>query len=141
MDNGQLTTKAMENPDSHSQLSTVNCQLALGLLDKAIRERNDENGIGGATKVAAEMGISDSLVSQLRSKVYPKPEKKFYPLIIELYGKETVKCPVIGIEIALTRCRRERERPYSSANPTRVELSGTCPTCQHNPLRDPKRGN
>ena len=112
-------------------------EYVLGLLEKAIRERNDDNGIGGAAKVAAEMGISDSLVSQLRSKSYPKPERKFYPLIIELYGKETVDCPVIGIEIPLTRCRRERERPYSSANQTRVELSGTCPTCRHNP----KRGN
>ena len=50
-------------------------EYVLGLLDKAIRERNDENGIGGAAKVAAEMGISDSLVSQLRSKSYPNPER------------------------------------------------------------------
>ena len=102
---------------------------ALELLEKAIADRNDERGIGGAAKVAAELGTSDSLVSQLRAKSYPsKSSPKWFRKIIEKYGNETIFCPVVG-EIPLERCRVERERPYSIANPTRGELSRTCPKC------------
>jgi DNA-binding transcriptional regulator YdaS (Cro superfamily) len=103
------------------------------LLVQAIAERNDERGVGGAVKVAGELGCSSSLVSQLVSGKYPKSAgPKWATLIIEKYGRETVNCPVIG-EISLERCRIERERPYSMANPTRGDLSRTCPTCKVKP--------
>jgi DNA-binding transcriptional regulator YdaS (Cro superfamily) len=97
------------------------------ILAQAIADRNDARGIGGSAKVAAELGCTASLVSQLASGVYKSP-RKWTPLIIEKYGNETVACPVIG-EITQDRCRAERERPYSMANPTRGELSRTCPKC------------
>jgi hypothetical protein len=103
------------------------------ILVKAIADRNDERGVGGAVKVAAELGCSSSLVSQLVSGDYPKSAaRKWSVLIVEKYGQETVCCPVIG-EISLERCRIERERPYSMANPTRGELSRTCPKCGGKP--------
>jgi hypothetical protein len=106
---------------------------ALDLLEKAICARNDDRGVGGAAKVAVELGTSDSMISQLRGRSYPKRSaSKWYLLIIEKYGQETVRCPVIG-EISLERCRTERERPYSMANPTRGELSRTCPKCGSKP--------
>ena len=99
------------------------------ILLQAIADRNDERGIGGAAKVAAELNTSSSLISQLVSGSYrASAARKWSRLIIEKYGNETVACPVIG-EISLERCRIERERPYSMANPTRGELSRTCPKC------------
>jgi len=97
------------------------------ILAQAILERNDERGIGGSSKVAAELGCTPSLVSQLASGTYPSP-RKWTPIIMEKYSNETVDCPVVGA-ISLERCRIERERPYSMGNPTRGELSRTCPKC------------
>lgn len=101
----------------------------LPILEKAIAERNDERGVGGATRVADELGCSPSLISQLLSGTYPNPARK-YRKIVEKYGYETVLCPVIGDSISLERCGKERERTYSTVNPTRVAFSQTCPTCQ-----------
>lgn len=100
----------------------------LPLLERAITERNDERGCGGAARVAGELGCTDSLISQLRTLSYPSPQK-WYRRIVEKYGNETIDCPVVG-EISLERCSRERERPWSSANPTRWALSQTCPVCE-----------
>jgi hypothetical protein len=100
----------------------------LPILEKAIAARNDERGIGGASKVAEELGCTESLISQLRSSKYSNPARK-YAQIVAKYGTETVLCPVIGDPISLDRCDRERERPYSTANPTRRAFSQTCPTC------------
>ena len=103
----------------------------LPILERAITERNDERGNGGAAKVAVELHTSDSLISQLRGGTYPKSSApKWYRRIVEKYGTETVLCPVIGVAITLDRCSIERERPYSTANPTRRAFSQTCPECE-----------
>jgi hypothetical protein len=100
------------------------------ILMRAICDRNDARGIGGAAKVAAELGCTPSLISQLVSRSYPSSAaRKWSHNIIEKYGKETLHCPVLG-EISLERCRVERERPYSLANPIRGELSRCCPGCR-----------
>lgn len=101
----------------------------LPILERAIAERNDERGIGGAVKVASELGCTESLVSQLRAGTYSAPQK-WYRKIVEKYGNETVQCPVVGEPIPLDRCSRERERPYSTVNPTRRAFSQTCPACE-----------
>ncbi|MDA8428907.1 MAG: hypothetical protein M0T70_06585 [Geobacteraceae bacterium] len=103
----------------------------LPILERAIAERNDERGIGGAVKVANELDTSESMISQLRGGTYPpSSSQKWYRKIVEKYGKETVVCPVVGEAISLDRCSRERERPYSTVNPTRRAFSQTCPTCE-----------
>lgn len=102
----------------------------LPILERAISERNDERGKGGAAKVAVELGTSDSIISQLRAKTYPiSSSQKWYRLIVEKYGNETVMCPVLGDSISLDRCTKEYEHPYSTANPTRRAFSRTCPEC------------
>lgn len=101
------------------------------VLHQAIVDRNDERGKGGNAKIAAELGCTPSLVSQLAAGTYPAPVK-WHQKIIEKYCTETVPCPVIG-EISIQRCKDERDRPYSMANPTRGELSRTCPTCKVKP--------
>jgi hypothetical protein len=101
---------------------------ALPILEQAVADRHDERGIGGAAKVAAELGCTESLISQLRGGSYPSP-RRWYRLIVEKYGSETVICPVVG-QISLERCGRETERPYSLVNPTRRAFSQTCPTCE-----------
>lgn len=101
----------------------------LPILEKAIAERHNERNEGGAARVAEELGCTESLISQLRSGTYSNPARK-YKQIVEKYGTETVLCPVIGEPITLERCSRERERPYSTANPTRRAFSQTCPECE-----------
>lgn len=103
----------------------------LPILERAITERNDERGIGGAVKVAGELSTSESMICQIRKDTYPKSSiQKWYRKIVEKYGNETVVCPVVGEPISLERCSRERERPYSTVNPTRRAFSQTCPTCE-----------
>lgn len=101
------------------------------ILLQAIADRNDERGIGGNKKVADELCCTASLISQLCTGTYPSP-RKWHQLIIEKYCNETVPCPVIG-DISIQRCKAERDRPYSMANPTRGELSRTCPNCKVKP--------
>lgn len=117
--------------ESNTETKADRAVKALQILKQAISDRNDERGLGGAAKVAAELDCTPSLVSQLVAEKYRSPDK-WHHLIIEKYGAETVACRVLG-EISLERCRRERERPYSMANPIRCELSRTCPTCGGNP--------
>jgi hypothetical protein len=106
-------------------------EYVLPILERAIASLNDERGNGGAAKVAVELKTSDSLISQLRAGTYPKSSaQKWYRLIVEKYGSETVHCPVIGESLSLERCSRERDRPYSTANPTRRAFSQTCPECE-----------
>lgn len=99
----------------------------LPILEKAIAERNDASGKGGAAKIARELGCTESLISQLRKGTYSNPARR-YRQIVEKYAGETVDCPVVGV-IGLERCRIECEKPYSTTNPTRRAFSQTCPEC------------
>ena len=105
-------------------------EYVVAILERAIAERSDGRGIGGAVKVAVELETSESMISQLRGGTYPRSSsQKWYRRIVEKYGSETVICPVVG-QISLERCGRETERPYSMVNPTRRAFSQTCPTCE-----------
>ena len=101
----------------------------LPLLERAIDERNDERGNGGAAKVAAELGTSDSLISQLRGNTYPSPQK-WYPKIVAHYGNETVICPTLG-EIALSRCSEEKHKPAAAPSAAYVQQRRACSKCRH----------
>jgi hypothetical protein len=105
-------------------------EYVLPILERAIAERNDGNSSGGAARVAVELETSDSLISQLRAGTYPKPEKRWYPLIIETYGNETVDCPELG-EITLAECSGHRKRgPTTDSYYARMYRA--CKGCKHN---------
>lgn len=78
------------------------------ILEQAIVERNDDKGAGGAVKVAALLGISESALSQYRRDKYQAPaaiERR----IREVFGGETVPCPELG-EITLAECSGHKKR-------------------------------
>lgn len=107
-----------------------NLDQVYAILCSAVAERNGLDGKGGQVAVAKLLGCKSSYVCQMQSDqsaIRPGMKRK----IIELFGNETVPCPVIGTAISLERCRLNRERP-STANPVRVELARTCPRCEHN---------
>lgn len=95
------------------------------LLEKAIAETNQAS-------VARRLGYSSSALSQARSGTYKGSTVNLAQKVIEVYGNETVECPVLG-QIPLSRCAEERVRPFSTANPERVRLFGACGNCEHNP--------
>lgn len=102
----------------------------LALLERVIDEKNDHRGVGGQAKVAREMGVSDSLISQIRSGSYNKGNiDDFLQLLAEKYSRETVNCPLLG-EITIGKCAEKRNRPFAATNPTRVALSRACKVCE-----------
>jgi hypothetical protein len=111
-------------------MTPYSADYVLPILDRAIADRNDERGNGGAAKVAVELGTSDSLISQLRARTYTSPQK-WYRKIIALYGHETVTCPTLG-EISLIRCDEEKAMPPGSPSAAYVHQRRTCSRCSHN---------
>ena len=93
----------------------LNPENVLAILNRAVAERNDpQSGVGGQAEIGRELGCSSSLVCQLQSNDYPHPEKKWYPLIVERYGNETIQCPARGL-IQLSDCADERGKPANIA--------------------------
>lgn len=104
----------------------------LGLLSRAVLERNNQRtGTGGQVAVGKELGCSSSLICQLLKREYPDPEIKWYPMIIERYGNETVQCPSLG-EIPLLRCAEEKKRPAGAPSAAYVRQRRACRQCPQN---------
>lgn len=102
----------------------------LALLDRSVAERNDpKTGTGGQVAVGRILGCSGSLVSQLQSGTYPNPNK-WYRLIVEHFGNETVQCPSLG-EIPLIACAEERDKPSGIApSAAYVRQRQACSKCE-----------
>ena len=81
--------------------------------------------------VARLLGISDSAVSQLRSGTYKGAPDAILQRVREVFGDETVQCPVLG-EIPLARCAEKRKLPFAATNPQRVALYRACQKCPQN---------
>lgn len=109
----------------------VDATRALELLDQAVLARNDETtGVGGQAAVGKILGCSGSLISQLQSVTYPSPAK-WYRLIIEKFGNETVQCPYLGI-IPLERCAEEKKAPFGAVSAAYARQRRACRTCEQN---------
>lgn len=105
---------------------------ALELLGRAVLDRNDpKTGTGGQVAVGQELGCSPSLICQLLSGDYPESSKgKWYQLIVERYGNETVPCPALG-EIPLIICAEERAKPSGIApSAAYVRQRQICKKCE-----------
>lgn len=101
----------------------------LAILERAIAERNDQRGIGGATRVAEELGCSPALISQLRSGVHPCPARK-YREIVERYGSDPdVHCPTLGA-ITQGRCAEEQRLPFATSSGAYVRQRRACRQCE-----------
>jgi len=111
-------------------------EYVLPILERAIAERNDERGIGGAARVASELETSDSLICQIRKNTYPRSGlQKWYRKIVEEYGTDTVLCPGLDEPIALGQCAMYRKRPFASINPEWRRMYQACRACDHNQVK------
>jgi len=97
----------------------------LGLLRNAIKQE------GSQAAVARKIGYSSSTINQVLHRKYAGSTSLISAKVIEVYGNETVFCPVLG-EIPLGRCSREKQMEFSTSNPLRVELSDACQNCGRN---------
>lgn len=101
----------------------------LAILEKAIAERNNASGKGGAARVAAELGCTQSLISQLRRRIYTDPARK-YREIIERYGSDPdVACPTLG-PITQGRCAEEKRLPFATTSAAYVRQRRACRQCE-----------
>lgn len=82
--------------------------------------------------VARKLGVSDAAISgALKGRYIGNVERLAERVRGELLNA-TVRCPVLG-DITTRICQDEREKPFHSANPTRVQLWRACKTCPNNP--------
>lgn len=74
---------------------------------------------------------SGSPLSQILSGTYKGSPDTILQRVREVFGGETVQCPVLG-EISLARCAEKRKLPFAATNPQRVALYRACQKCPHN---------
>jgi DNA-binding transcriptional regulator YdaS (Cro superfamily) len=101
------------------------------VLEAAINERNDlATGQGGAAKIAALLGISESRMSSYRKGTYAAPHT-IDPIVREILGGETVSCPEMRGEITLAECAANRRRKPTTDS-FYARLYRACKRCQNN---------
>lgn len=83
---------------------------------------------GSQTKVAAELGASGAVVSQLLRDAYPGDVPTYASRIRGLYMAETVQCPVMGT-LGRNHCLDYQARPLAFTNPQRAALFQACKSC------------
>lgn len=107
-------------------------EYVLPILERAIAERNNSKGVGGATKVAEELGTSPSMVTQIRNGNYPEGSlQKWYAEIVAKFGHETVNCPELRCEINLASCT-EHKRRQPTADSFYARMYRACQACDQN---------
>lgn len=86
----------------------------------------------GQSAVARSLGYSASVVNQVIHNKYPGRMEKVLLRVAEVYGTDTIDCPVMGM-ITLKRCSAERKKPFAATSPQRVRLYLSCRTCTAHP--------
>jgi len=82
--------------------------------------------------VARRLGVGDAAVSNaLKGRYIGNVDRLAERIRGELLNVK-VACPVLG-EITSRICQDEREKPFHTANPVRVQLWRACQTCPNNP--------
>ncbi len=94
---------------------------------------NAEASATDNTAAAKRIGISRTAVSLLLCNRYPSPSfEKVEAKVMAALDK--VHCPVLGA-LENSECQKQRNTPFSSANPQRVNLYRACQQCSNNPNR------
>lgn len=94
---------------------------------KALAEACDEAGL---RKTAAKLDVSPAMASLAINRKRTDLSFIKYP-VEKILMITMVACPVIGV-MGRHECLREQTKPYSSANPLRVQLYRACRNgCPH----------
>lgn len=94
----------------------------LTLLLRTIEEK-------GQAATARALGVSASALSQIKTGSYGADMTHILMKVSEIFGTETVNCPVMGM-IPLRRCAAERRKPCAATSPQRVRLWQACRDCK-----------
>ena len=78
--------------------------------------------------VAAEIGYSATVVSQVLSGTYKGDLRAVQQKVEGALMGLTVECPVIGT-LPRNRCLEYQRQPFAATNHIRVQFSRACPTC------------
>lgn len=78
--------------------------------------------------VAAVIGYSATVVSQVLSGTYKGDLKAVQQKVEGALMGLTVECPVIGT-LPRNRCLEYQRQPFAATNHIRVQFSRVCPTC------------
>lgn len=78
--------------------------------------------------VAAEIGYSPTVVSQVLSGTYKGDLKAVRQKVEGALMGLTVECPVVG-DLPRNRCLEYQRQTFASTNHLRVQLSKACPGC------------
>ncbi|TAM37827.1 MAG: XRE family transcriptional regulator [Burkholderiaceae bacterium] len=84
-------------------------------------------------EIARRIGVSDGTISNALKGRYIGNVDRLAERIRGELLKKTVDCPILG-QITSRICQDEREKPFHTANPVRVQLWRACKTCPNNPL-------
>lgn len=85
----------------------------------------------GIRAVAVKAGLSKTTVHEAVRHSYKAALDNVEQKVRGAFMGKTVECPVLD-EITVDLCLENQKRPFSAANPTRVALHRTCPTCPFN---------
>ncbi|MCK9193426.1 MAG: hypothetical protein M0P19_06085 [Nevskia sp.] len=85
----------------------------------------------GQPKIAQRIGYSTAVVNATLKGSYKGDLQRVQTAVEGALMGQTVECPVLSA-IPRQRCAEHQRAPFSSANPQRVQLYSTCPTCSHN---------
>ncbi|MDH3976443.1 MAG: helix-turn-helix domain-containing protein [Deltaproteobacteria bacterium] len=94
----------------------------LELLNKAVNASSQ-------AEVSRKLGVSSTTISLVLKGKYGASTDAIEKKVREVYGNESVDCPVMG-EIALALCAEKRRLPFSASSPLRVRLFKACKVCE-----------
>jgi len=85
------------------------------------------------SRVAAHLGRSAALVSNVLRRKYPGDMEAVEDLVRGRYMRATVRCPALG-EISTATCRDwiALSRTYANTNSERVRMCNACRRCPRN---------
>ena len=109
----------------------MNQQTAMWLEALKTEVANSSNG-----KVASNLGVSKTVISQVCNNKYPGDMQRIRQLVEGAYLNQTVICPVMG-ELPVHRCMQHQVRKQLSSNPLYIQLYKSCRSgCTHSQLSD-----
>jgi DNA-binding XRE family transcriptional regulator len=86
--------------------------------------------------VANTLDISSTTISKILANKYPGNMAEMAERVTSVFEATSVDCPAFG-EIPTTSCRRNRARPGPALGFHHMRFAAFCPTCIHNPKRNP----
>ncbi|CAA0111514.1 Uncharacterised protein [BD1-7 clade bacterium] len=93
-----------------------------------LRKQCEKRGQG---KVATDLKISKTMISQALNKKYPGDLGKLEQRVRGAYLGDTVNCPILG-ELETNKCLNHQRQSFTAVNPIRVQLYRACNcTCPH----------